>query len=232
MIRFNKFVGGLAVLGLAMMVTPAHANLQVKITDAAGTQTFTDAGHPGTILVSTTDTDFVIQLDIATSNSPGTNVATLHIDTIFEATTAGVTAGGNLTVAVSDDAFTQPIGSDQLTESVNTNDISGSTTGSVTFQGYEINGANLFGTGANTTGPKTFNNFAVTNNGVTTGGPFTSTNPFTLTEMTSIHATNTGEGQATANLVFGNVPEPSSIMLMGTIVLGLTAGFRKKLKRS
>lgn len=41
--------------------------------------------------------------------------------------------------------------------------------------------------------------------------------------------TNTLQGQATANLSFGNVPEPASIVFLGTALLGL-ARFRKKMQ--
>jgi hypothetical protein len=229
------------LLGVAgWLAIPAHANLQVQVIDSTGTQVFTDAATPGVIDVNAADADFSVSLHIASSNSPGSLVAALHIDDIVQATAAGVIsvcpacgAGFNLKVTVSDTAFSSPLGTiGTLAQAVdtNTNPLIAAT-GNVVFNGYVVNGGPIFGIGPNQVGPATFASFDTTNAITQTAGPFTTTNPFTLTEVTQLKLTNTNQGQATANLAIAQVPEPSSIVLMGSIVLGLTAAFRKKLKR-
>jgi len=244
MFRLNRLMGCIGVLGLAFMARPAHANLQVMIIDSLGSITVkdTDSGQSiNAIKYDAADGDFTFNLEIATSNSPGSTLATLHIDSIVQASSTGVGsscaacgAGYNLKIIVSDNAFTMPIGTGNvLAQAVdtNTNPLSAAT-GKATFNGYQVNGGAIFATGANSVGPTTFNSFDTTNSAIQMAGPYTSTNPFALTEVLQLNFTNTNQGQATANLAFGSVPEPSTIMLMGTIVLGLTAGFRKKLRRS
>ena len=245
MTRLNGLVTSLGALVLAAFsAVPAHANLQVKVCDAvnmgAGCVIVkdTDAGQSaGAITFNFSDADFTVNLQIATSNSPGGVLALLHTDSIVQASATGVSsvcticgAGFNLMVVVSDNAFTQPLGNGTLTQAVNTNtNPASAATGNVQFDGYQVNGGAIFATGANHVGPATFNSFATSNNATQNAGLFNATNPYALTEVVKLNMTNQLQGQATANLSFGNVPEPASIVFLGTALLGL-ARFRKKMQ--
>jgi hypothetical protein len=230
-----------AMLGVVtLLAIPAYANLQVRVTDSLGAQVFTDAATPGVITANAADGDFTVSLHIATTNSPGGPVAQLHIDSIVQATAAGVIsicpacgAGFNMKVEVSDTAFTMPLGPlGTLVQAVDTNtNPSSAATGNSAFNGYQVDGGGIFATGPNHVGPSTFASFADTNNDTQSVGGILSTSPFALTEVIQLNFTNTNQGQATANLALSQVPEPASIMFMGSIVLGLAGAYRKKLNR-
>lgn len=133
-------------------------------------------------------------------------------------------------IVVSDTAFFMPIGSGEvLKQSVNTNTSpDAAATGSAMFNGYEVNGGAIFATGPNHVGSASFSSFAGTNSAVQSLGSITTTNPFTLTEVLQMDLANTNQGQATANLTVAAVPEPASILLLGTVLLGLGSLLRKR----
>lgn len=170
MTRLNGLVTSLGALVLAAFsAVPAQANLQVKVCDAfnegTGCKIVTDADvgqSAGAITFNFSDVDFTVNLQIATSNSPGGTLATLHTDSIVQASTTGVGStcticGGagsfNLLIMVSDNAFNQPLGNGTLTQAVNTNtNPAAAATGNSQFDGYQVNGGAIFATGANHVG--------------------------------------------------------------------------------
>jgi hypothetical protein len=244
MTRLNGIAACFGALALtAFLATPARADLEVKIIDSLGSTVIcattvgscTGLGTPGSINTSFTDGDFSLILQTATSNSPGGTVAKLYNNTEATATAAGDISscsacgtGFNLEILVSDTGFTMPIGLTVLTQNVNTNDSSTSpATGKANFSGYETNGTTIFAMGGTEVGPASFSSFDNSNNATQSVGVTTS-NPFVLTEELQLDLTNTQQGQATANLTVSSVPEPASILLFGTVLLGLGSLLRKR----
>src|ERR1019366_4505599 len=97
MTRLKGITACLGALALtALLATPARANLQICVIDAANPTCVSGANllstSTGTLTLTFTDADFSTNTSTGTSNQPGTSLAQLHIISIAQATTAGTTS--------------------------------------------------------------------------------------------------------------------------------------------
>jgi len=136
-----------------------------------------------------------------------------------------VAGGGTLTTTFTDTDYTDIQNEFALAVSgTNGGGITGSTS---SFSAY-VDNTNAIPAGnlINTFGPDTGASYANSGNFANPSLPVGAEN--SLTAMTVLNFSNTGTMQATFTIANVAVPEPASIIMLGTMILGLTAVIRKK----
>jgi len=237
--KLAGFLGGLAVLVVSSPL--AHANFVlsyqigagaiVNCANAASDTLATCFAVPTAIGSGLTVTTFQ-----GTSNSPGAPTNSMQTGSVTDitATTAGVT----LTLWLAAQDFTTPITPPPIIDATSLTVIPTNGTGSVTLVNCvdQSNGTAPPLPGVFCSAPAFTNTNPVINYSGTTsqsnnaGGTFSPlASPFSLSEKVTIGFTTAGEIEVQTRQVLTSVPEPTSIMLLGSVTLGLVSLFRKKL---
>jgi len=191
---------------------------------------------------------FDAQLSTAITNVPGTSVADLGKTLNVTSTALAVSSGATLMLQVYAFDFTSPTGPGTLTESLTANNpVATGVLGSITGQGFLAlpgGGANTFSTTASATPIASISCQTVGGAGCGTGGAFigtdvesasvVSTSPFAFTNVMVYDPTTAGIANFSSDLslLTTTVPEPASVVFMGTTLLGLSSLLRKKFRRS
>ena len=222
---------GIALL-FGMQSTALAISFGIQVTDSVRTVTVLDNQSAddlnpalGVILISLTDSAFSININTAITNSPG-DATGATVDTGWQVGT-GTGTGGLLTITSSATDFTVP------------------PTGAVTTLVSSFGGT--IAPGANTAAAQQWENpsnllFAMT--GATSGvqGPFgppgffdmasvgfTSTTPYSITEELTLNLAPGGQTSGDLNSTAGKVPEPISLILLGSGLAG--AGLYRRLRK-
>jgi|SwirhirootsSR2_FD_contig_51_6150378_length_834_multi_4_in_0_out_0_1 hypothetical protein len=245
----------LGALAVVLTSQPANAALAIRFTTdsngavAGGTILTTNCASIANSLVCTAvDAYFDAQLATALTNVPGTTVADLGKTLNVTSSALAISSGATLMLEVYAYDFTGPTGSGTLTESLTANNpVASGTFGSITGQGFIAlpgGGANLFSTTGQTTPIANVTCLTLGGAGCGTGGAFigtdvesasaSTTSPFAFTNILVFDPNSTGIANFTSDLSFIStpVPEPASVVLMGTTLLGLSALLRKKFRRA
>jgi len=234
MVRFRNFLPVVAFLvGVAILGAPAHAQagFQMTLSDSDGNSVVIndnnsplgsgldlDAGT-GRIVFSGALGAFDIQLDVGTSNAPGTpTLAQLTINNT-SISTGGFVGDKTVTVTLQDTGFTSPTGPTTMESQVSTTQLPANS--NVTFQSF-LNGNPGTLLSLNTVG------------GTRVGNDVNiSTTPYTLKNVTTFTVHGQGVGTSltvqTTGLTAVAVPAPPAVVLALT---GLPfAGFGVWLRR-
>ena len=237
-----------AIMALAAMVaaTPAWATLQVNV---GGTIS------GGTVTGGTFYTD-----NMAGDVNPDIDEITLLLGGIFfDISTFGGTSGSpiasltttgdgdvltpfspfTIDLFISDSDFSLPPTPLFLQQTVNINGVANGPTATVTAVGYFGDSNTNFDLDGVTTAPavSTVTGGAVGPTGVAVSPTILSPTPYSLTTHVQLSVASLGSApvqslQINSNLTAQSVPEPASILVLGTALLGATALFRKKSKRT
>jgi len=247
--RFSRFAAlAVVILGSLLTLNSAHAAFKLELTDTScGTvggaasvcNVYVQDNGAGDLLPLTSGsmivatavgTNFTTNI-VTTQSKPVIGPGQLNL-TSFD---IAATSAGTLVLRLTDTSFAGPIGLASLVNRLTLNSLTGNST--VSSIGYESNTNGEFALGANNTG-----NVALTvaPTGITgTGGPFTLTNPYSLTEVITIaftgacnSTTHPCNASLTKNLSVAPVPEPASVALFGAFLM-LTAGaIRRRQKKN
>jgi len=214
-----KGLVGLAACGLFVMMAPsAHATIELTLNDGLGHLVDVSDGGAGDSCVAANCVtfngsvgDWNINVDTGTdglASSP--NV----MDLSFNAHHAASSTASTLTIELSDTGFT---GTGVATEIGGTQNSGGTTT----FRVWD--GTNKFDTTNPVIALETFTGspFSMAGGGATPGASHSLTEILTITF-------GTAAGQATGDAALAPVPEPSSIVLFGVVLLGCTTFLKRR----
>ncbi|MBV9264997.1 MAG: PEP-CTERM sorting domain-containing protein [Acidobacteriaceae bacterium] len=218
-----------AALVLSTFAATAQAAMEVQVTDNVSTVTVADQGAGDTnpiagILSTDIPQLYLIGVNNATitaAGSPAIGQGALDLNDLDIAVGSATT----ITVELSENNQTSPTGPAYLNQQFSLTSLSGNAT--VTLTGYENNSNTLFDTTGLATNPLSLS----TVGGLTDSsavGSFSS--PYSLTEVATIvfHTMGTLDLQFTGNLSASPVPEPTSILLFGTVLAAAGLVMRKR----
>ncbi|MDX5929336.1 PEP-CTERM sorting domain-containing protein [Acidiphilium acidophilum] len=212
--------GAIALVGMPV----AHATPVITITlqEAGYANYVTQSPAPGGPYYNGSFGTFTIN-KIGSSGDllPADNFSTNSINT-------STSAGGTLYVYASETGITSPTGIQSFLSGFTLNQPSGALS-SVTETTY-YDASNALNGMATQLGTATFLGLS---SGIQNSAPvavnLSSTNPYSITEVFKIIADGKGSDNATITM---QVPEPGSLALMGTGLLGLAAILRRKRRRA
>jgi hypothetical protein len=249
----RRSVSVLLLGALAVLLTsqPADAALAIRfLTDpdgaggAAAVVTATCTSALNATFCTSSDAYFDVQLSTAITNVPGGATAQLGKTLNVSTTQLAVTSGATLSLEVYAYDFTGPTGAGTLIESVTANNPGGSAFGSIAGRGFIAlpgGGANLFSTTGQFTPIASVTCLTPGGVGCGAGGfigtdvesaAVTTSSPFAFTNRLLFDPNSAGISNFSSDLTLTAVPEPASVVFMGTALLSVSALLRKKFRRS
>lgn len=247
----------LALLPLVLLlVVPAQATVQLRITDGNGVSSGIQTGSPcgpncSSDTYNFTDLAYGLTLVIqtGTSNSPG-GPATLTFNTDATIGTPTLPLAFPITfkVEITDTGFLAPTGMVIMDQHLNTN------SPSLTAALGSVNGIGYYGTGGagnvafceaggtcnEQTPTISFSSFSLTNPGQDATTSFTAVSPYSLDEVLNFTITGLQAGQTTGralvqgtlDLTPNQIPEPGSVALLGGVLMLTFGAIRRKVHRT
>jgi len=190
-----------AILAAApFLISSADATLAIKLSETG----YSDYTQTGLSPLTVTQSFGTFSLTVNTGTA--TTIPALDLSSVEIASAST----GTLVVTLSETDLTSPIGAANWLSQLTGHLVSGS--GTFTLSTYLDNTNTLFGMGTPLAGPLTAGDSVVTS--------ASSSAPFALTEVLTFTA-NTGGAQLSADGSITNAPEPASLALLGTGLLGL-----------
>lgn len=241
MFRISGAVLSAALLATTFAAIPSQAALSLQVSEAGGNSvTLGDNGFVSLfpLVADTNPTTGIIQTSISTSNGIFSNLETANITAAGSPVTAPgslalndfeVQAGkaGTITLALTNTQQTSPTGAAYLNQQFSLTSLTGDAT--VSLQSYEYNGNSPFNESGLSTPALTLSSVGGTANSSLVGN---FTQPFTVTEVATIIFKTAGSLSVnfTGDLSSSPVPEPTSMMLFGTVLAGVCFVMRKRLQ--
>jgi len=181
------------------------------------------AGAAGVISFSTTAFGYSFLLNTSQTKPIIGSAGEPQMDLNFTAT-SNAAGGGNVFLYMSDTDFTGVSGPFALSVGGTNSGGSGTVTsrawGGTNNTAMSFSGANLFGNTGALSG--------ITYSSLITGVFTPSVNPYSLTIGVAINRSTAGTTTGDLNLTIQPVPEPASMMLLGTGLLGLVSARRRR----
>ena len=198
-----------------MASSPAYAGLEIQL--QSGSTTYNQSGG-SPLVVNQSIGNFTTTVDIGTAtNTPALDLSSVDVSS---------STGGTLIITLSANDFTSPNGAANWLSQFSGNFGSGLAT--VTLQTYLDSSNTLLGTAtllstlsASTT-PFSLSDMVAASNGV----------PFALTEVLTITTTGPALLSLDASVADGPIPEPASIALLGSSLIGVCIAARRKRKKA
>lgn len=207
--------------GCALFGANAFATPELMLTSGAATPV-TVIGSPGFVSYSNSNFDgWNITFVNGVSNSPTTNPFGVDIGSLIASCNGGGCLTDTLTVEVSDTGFTTPVGTNGFVNSYSLTGSSGSP--STTQAAFFDTTDTIFGQG----GTICSVTLTSTNGKTCQGGGPAGPSPYSLT-LVDTFAPGAGSYSSDGNIITIKVPEPASLLLLGTGLLGFGFFVRRK----
>ena len=233
----NKFLGLFGVLAIAAFAPLAHADFAITVNgttcaSGVGTPTTPVFGEGGACANFTTANGIAVS-GLSTAGTQATTNSQQFTTTTFLTNTS--TSSQTITIAAATNGFTSPNAPPPITDSFTYT--LNETTGATTASSYKacVDPLNGLTAPTGTCGsPTPLVVAGVVSNASSTGqivltslGP----NPFSLNQQITLTLAAGTSVTLTASQTLTQVPEPASIVLLGSLLVGLTTLFRKKVAR-
>jgi hypothetical protein len=209
----------------------AHADLEIALQEDAGAVTVVATGPSFTTASFTGNFgDFTVTLFGASSDN-GASLSDLLESTVSVKNNSAATH--TLHLYVTQNGYTLPSGTTLRVESGLGGSVNaGSVTLTNIFQAYADKNNNLFGTADFTNGPQNASQVGSTfDTGSATGNFTRLATPYSVTSVANLQLTAGGQVNKADHINLTAVPEPTSVLLLGSGLVGLAAMARRRSRK-